>query len=98
MIERKDIDKLSALSRLELSEEEKDGLRKDIDAILDYVKQVQEVAGQPRVSRNENTLLKNVMRDDSDPHESGEHTRDLLDMAANTEEDYIKVRKILDTI
>jgi aspartyl-tRNA(Asn)/glutamyl-tRNA(Gln) amidotransferase subunit C len=98
MIGRKDIHKLSTLSRLELSLEEKDGLAKDIEAILDYVKQVQEVAGQPHVPEAKTTLLKNVMREDSRYHESGEYTRDLLDKAPQVEKDHVKVRKILDIL
>ena len=45
MIDRKDVEKLANLSRMKIAEEEKDRFAKEIDSILAYAHQIQEVAG-----------------------------------------------------
>ena len=39
----KDVENLAELARLELSMEEKEAMLKDMDSILEYVKQVEEI-------------------------------------------------------
>jgi len=43
MIEIRDIEKLAELARLEVPQEEKETLRKDINSILQYVGQIQDI-------------------------------------------------------
>ena len=42
-MEIKDVEKLAELAKIELTEEEKIRLIKDMDSILDYVKQIEEI-------------------------------------------------------
>jgi aspartyl-tRNA(Asn)/glutamyl-tRNA(Gln) amidotransferase subunit C len=95
MISKKDIEKLADLSRIEISEEEKDGFVKDIDSILSYVGQIKEanIAGS---NLPENLVLKNVFREDVEPHESGKFTEEILAEAPKKENGYFKVKKIID--
>ncbi len=93
MIEKKDVEKLAELSRIEVSEDEKAGFIKDLDAILGYVSEVQEVVtGEitPEAGR-----LHNVMREDENPHESGEFTKEIMEEAPDVKNGYFKVKKIL---
>ncbi|VAW19187.1 hypothetical protein MNBD_BACTEROID05-1045 [hydrothermal vent metagenome] len=93
MIEKKDVEKLAELSRIDISEKEKDMLIKDLDAILEYVSEVHEVAaggGEPEAGK-----LRNVMREDENPHKSGEFTKEIMESAPNTKDGYLKVKKIL---
>jgi aspartyl-tRNA(Asn)/glutamyl-tRNA(Gln) amidotransferase subunit C len=93
MIDKKYVEKLANLSRIEISEEEKGIFIKDLDAILGYVSEVQKVIAddiKPEVGR-----LRNVMREDGNPHESCKFTKDILKEAPNTKDGYIKVKKIL---
>ncbi len=94
MISLKEIEKLATLSRIALSQEEKEALRKDMDAILGYVEQVQKVSGDLN-SEKKAGLLRNVMREDTDPHQSGEFTEILLSAVPKREGQYVKVKKIL---
>jgi aspartyl-tRNA(Asn)/glutamyl-tRNA(Gln) amidotransferase subunit C len=93
MISREDIQKLATLSRIDISEEETGKLQKDMEAILGYVSELDEVAG----AKDESTVgeVYNVFREDSTPHEAGIYTDALLVEAPNTEKGYIKVKKIL---
>lgn len=100
MVTLKEIEELAALARIELGDEEKKKLQKDVGAILEYVSQIKEVtasvSGTPRVSP---VAPVNVMREDAPPaggpHESGLHTEKLLAAAPEREGNYVKVKKIL---
>jgi aspartyl-tRNA(Asn)/glutamyl-tRNA(Gln) amidotransferase subunit C len=96
MIERKDVEKLAALARITIPEDQIEKVRHDIGGILDYVSQINELDA----SKAENTTpyhfgVKNVLRDDSEPHEPGLYSGDLLAAAPKTEKGFIKVKKIL---
>lgn len=101
-INNKEIEKLGELARIKLGEEEKKGLKKDIESILGYVSEIQKVSSevtkdsplwQQRTVLCEN--LCNVMREDREPHKSGLYTEKILENAPDREGDYVKVKKIL---
>lgn len=93
MITREDIEKLAAMSRIEVSEEEVKTLHADIDSILEYISTIQEVVTEePTPTAG---TLRNVLRDDVDPHASGIYTERLLEAAPKREGNYFKVKKIL---
>jgi aspartyl-tRNA(Asn)/glutamyl-tRNA(Gln) amidotransferase subunit C len=92
MIGKQDIEKLSNLARIHISEEEKESLAKEIDSILAYVAQIDEASTS--AIRDEN-YQRNVMRDDNNAHESGVFTETLLKAAPGKEGQYFKVKKIL---
>ena len=94
MISIKEIEKLADLSRIALSPEEKESLRKDIDSILGYVAQIKSVSAGLD-SEKKAGGLRNVMREDTNPHESGIFTEPLLSAAPSREGQYIRVKKIL---
>ena len=92
MIERKDIEKLAALARIHVSDSEKEELREKIESVLSYVDQIQKATGN---AEREVPAHRNVMREDTNPHESGIHTETLLKEAPKRKGDYIQVKKIL---
>jgi aspartyl-tRNA(Asn)/glutamyl-tRNA(Gln) amidotransferase subunit C len=93
MIEKKDIEKLATLCRIEVSEEEKNILRKDMESILDYVSQIKgAISATPPKEVGE---LHNVMREDKNPHEKGMYTKEIMDEVPDTENGYVKVKQIL---
>ncbi len=92
MIERKDIEKLGALSRIALSEEEKDAFVSEIDAILGYVSRVTDA---PSGSGETKNFVSDVFREDGTPHETGMYTEAILSSAPKREGNYLKVKKIL---
>jgi len=93
MIKVEEIEKLAELSRIEVPEEEKKTLASDIEAILEYISQIQEVASvEPESVAGEQ---RNVMREDGTPHKSGLHTENLLNAAPKREKNYFRVKKIL---
>lgn len=87
-----DIRALAQLARLEISEAEIATLEKEIPAILHFVEQIQSVAsdGEPKSPE-----LRNVMRDDENPHESGIYTERLLSAAPKTEKGRVVVKQVI---
>lgn len=93
MLSPKDIDNLAELARLDIPADEKEILRKEVDSILGYVSEIQKISGGD-VTKGVGEV-RNVFREDKDPHLPGEFTRELLDEAPRRQGDYVKVKKIL---
>lgn len=89
-----DINKLAGLARIAVSEEEKERLTSDLTKILAYVDQIKGVTAslsdKPLPSR-----LRNVMREDDNPHEPGAYKEELVAGMPQAEDGYLKVKKIL---
>lgn len=88
---------LAKLARVEMGEEEAESLSHEFEAILDYVGEVKKVAKLDKSDKfdKEEFPIKNVMRKDGEPHETGLYTKKILEQAPEKEGDYIKVKKIL---
>lgn len=87
-----DVAALAKLARLEVSEQELAKLEKEIPNILEFVRTIQniDVSNAP-VSHG----LRNVMRPDENPHESGMHTEAMLRAAPAREGNRIAVKQVL---
>ncbi|MEI6191195.1 MAG: Asp-tRNA(Asn)/Glu-tRNA(Gln) amidotransferase subunit GatC [bacterium] len=94
-MEIKDIEKLAKLARIELTEAEKQTYLKDISAILGYVDQIKGVVAQSGEERKVGEL-KNVMRADAGENKSGVNTEALVAEFPRKENNYLKVKKILE--
>lgn len=94
MITIKDVEKLADLARVKIPDSSKQGFVEDIDAILDYVAQIQNADISDLVQQMPH--VKNVMREDMTPHESGIYTEKILSIAPKREGNYVKVKKIIE--
>ncbi|MCF7833665.1 MAG: Asp-tRNA(Asn)/Glu-tRNA(Gln) amidotransferase subunit GatC [Candidatus Pacebacteria bacterium] len=89
-MEIKDIENLAELAKIDLSQSEKESLSKDLESILGYIKQIEEV----KTTKNEVTQGDNVWRED-------ETTTDLfnrefiLNQFPDSQDGFVKVKKIL---
>jgi len=90
-----DIEKLAELSRLALSEEEKERMRSEFDSILGYIAAIQKVSASTSERAPSIVARVNVMREDTHPHESGIYTEALVSAAPKREGNYVRVKKIL---
>lgn len=87
-----DIEKLAELSKIRLPEGEALKFAKDFESILGYVKQIEGVEiGEVK----ESFFLKNVLRADANPHETGSMSEALLAAAPESHDGFVKVNKIL---
>jgi aspartyl/glutamyl-tRNA(Asn/Gln) amidotransferase C subunit len=92
MTEKVDITALAKLARLEVSEAEVAKLEKEIPDILHFVETIQKANTGKGVTVS---ALRNVMRPDENPIESGEFTERLLDAAPAREGDRIAVKQVI---
>jgi aspartyl/glutamyl-tRNA(Asn/Gln) amidotransferase C subunit len=92
-MEINDIQKLATLSRIEIGEEEQMGLLKELESILVYVDEIQEAVTEEQ--KSEAGEHRNIMREDENAHDSGLYTKEILEEAPETQDEYIKVKKIL---
>lgn len=95
MITQDDIQNLANLARIEVAEEETERLRSSMEGILDYISEVREVSSRQTEKTPEAGVLRNVFREDGEPHEAGIYTEGVLANAPDKEGGYIKVKKIL---
>ncbi len=92
MTDKVDITALAKLARLEVSEAEMIKLEKEIPDILHFVETIQKAdTGKKVVS----PTLRNVMRSDDNPIESGTFTKVLLETAPAREGDRIAVKQVI---
>lgn len=88
-----DIRKLSALSRVAVTDEEVAALEREIPDILAFVDQIADAGGEAGHYIGDNY---NVLREDAHPHETGVYTQELVDaMPSKTDDNYLRVRKII---
>ncbi len=94
MITPQEIEKLADLARIKITDEEKEQFGKEIDSILAYVTQIKEANISLDATLSVGAV-KNVLREDAAPHESGINTEKILKEAPKREGQYVKVKKIL---
>ncbi len=92
-IELKDVEHLAGLARIAVSDSEKELIRHDLEEVLAYVSQVTEVTAE--FGATTAGELRNVMREDTNPHEPGIFTEDILKQAPAREGNRVSVKKIL---
>jgi len=90
-----DIRALAELARLEVTDAEVRKLEAEIPSILAFVDTIQhiDVSGV-----TQDTSLRNVMRDDTNPIETGSYTETLLSAAPTREADRIAVKQVISRI
>ena len=92
MITVDDVKKCAGLARIDISDTEAEHLGGEITSILGYIDQIKNAQG----NTNEEAIgPHNVLREDSNPHQSGIHTAELLAAAPDADKHYLKVKNIL---
>ena len=84
---------LAKLARIDIGNEEAESLSHEFESILGYVSEIKS-AGTTSESKVDH-ILRNIMREDTDPHQSGLYTEKILAQAPARDGDYIKIKKIL---
>jgi aspartyl/glutamyl-tRNA(Asn/Gln) amidotransferase C subunit len=88
---------LSTLSRVTIAKDKEEKMLLDMQAILGYVSEINDVQGE--VAGREVTArlsgLYNIVREDVVTHTSSSNTEAILKEAPNTEDDYVKVAQVL---
>lgn len=94
ILSREDVIKVAHLARIKLSDDQIDRFVDEINEILKYVKQLQNEDVSGLKPTEQVTGLKNVWREDK-LKDYGIKPTDLLKNVARTEENYIKVNRMI---
>lgn len=86
-----DVEKLAELAKIELTSNEKERLLSDMEGILGYVKQIQEVKVEEVEPEYSN---KNVWRKDG-LASRGFSREEIISQFPDSKDDFVKVKKIL---
>ncbi|MEN9881075.1 MAG: Glu-tRNAGln amidotransferase subunit [Candidatus Parcubacteria bacterium] len=89
---KEDLQNLSALARITITENESEKMLHDMQAILQYVSEINQVSGS--ISRVKGVHY-NSVRDDYVTKETGSLSGSLLSEAPDTEDGYVKVAQVL---
>ncbi|MDD5760654.1 MAG: Asp-tRNA(Asn)/Glu-tRNA(Gln) amidotransferase subunit GatC [Candidatus Pacebacteria bacterium] len=90
-MDSEEINHLLELARIELSSQEKEKISRDLEKILDYVRQLQEVDTSGVEPMTGGTIIENVYRED-EVNEQRQCSKDKLKNSAfDTKGDYFKI-------
>ena len=87
-----DLNNLSKLARIDILPAEKEKMLKDMQAILGYISEINEVQGE--LVRGEEDIF-NIVREDIVTHETGSNTDTILEEAPSVKGGYVKVEQVL---
>ena len=95
MITKDDVQNLANLARIEVRDDEVEGIRQKMEGILAYVSEVQDLAKEETLDVPDVGVNHNVLREDAEPHEGEKYTEAIIKNAPGKEGNYVKVKKIL---
>lgn len=94
-MKKEDIEHLASLSRIRLTEEEKEKFEKDLSSIVSYVSVVSEIVSDEVDSEPEVGVRYNVFRKDEVTNEPNQYSEDILKEMPVTDGRFLQVKKIL---
>lgn len=94
MVTPEEVKKLAALARVKVAEDALPKFVKEFEAILAYVGQLEKLE-LPSASAATAPKLRNVMRDDANPHEGGIYTEKLVAQFPDKEGSALRVKQII---
>lgn len=89
-----EVKKLATLARIKLADTELEKFTGEFEAILDYVGQLEKL-NLPQDVGGEKPPLRNVMRQDGEPHASAAHTEKLAEQFSAREGSALRVKQII---
>lgn len=92
-MEKKDIEALAKLARVNLTEDEKASFAQDMGSILAYVDRIREVATEDRPA--EIDQVHNIFRDDAPKEYDVKQVENIKNQFPDRDGDYLKVKSIL---
>lgn len=88
-----DVQKLASLARIRVEEAELSVFAKEFDGILAYVGQLDALSID--TMQKQKPVLKNVMREDGEPHEKGKYTKKIVELFPQKKDNYLSVKQII---
>jgi len=93
MATTEEVKKLAALARIRVEDAEVEKFTSEFDAILAYVGQLETL--NIHIDKNKKPALRNVMREDGEPHVAGKYTEKLAEQFSTREGNALSVKQII---
>jgi len=93
MATTEEVQKLASLARITVGEEELERFTREFDTILGYIGQLDSLALSEK--GEERPALRNVMREDGEPHATGKYTKKLTEQFPAREGDALVVKQVI---
>ncbi len=93
MATTEEVKKLAALARIRIEDAELEKFTSEFDAILAYVGQLEKLE-LPK-GKSAKPALRNVMRADGEPHETGKYTEKLVEQFPAREGNALSVKQVI---
>jgi aspartyl-tRNA(Asn)/glutamyl-tRNA(Gln) amidotransferase subunit C len=94
MATKEEVQKLASLARISVSEGELAKFTEEFDSILAYVGKLSELSIDTKGAQAV-PALRNVLRPDGEPHESGKYTERLVQAFPEKEGNLLQVKQII---
>ena len=94
MATTEEVKKLAALARIRVKDAELEKFTKEFDAILAYIGQLEKL-DLPKDLKKDNSLVRNVMREDGLPHAPNTYTEKLTEQFPAREGNALLVKQII---
>ncbi|MFA6415007.1 MAG: Asp-tRNA(Asn)/Glu-tRNA(Gln) amidotransferase subunit GatC [Candidatus Paceibacterota bacterium] len=94
MATTEEVKKLAALARITVEDGELEAFTSEFDSILAYISQLESLDVSSDL-KGEKPALRNVMREDGEPHAAGAYTKKLAEQFSKREGDALSVKQIL---
>jgi aspartyl-tRNA(Asn)/glutamyl-tRNA(Gln) amidotransferase subunit C len=91
-LQLEDIEKLSQLARIEISEKEKSELLQELQSIVGYISEIEQVVSEKDILTYEHS---NIVRADETTNTPGEYTQAILENAPKRNADYVQVDQVI---
>jgi aspartyl-tRNA(Asn)/glutamyl-tRNA(Gln) amidotransferase subunit C len=96
-MKREDIEHLARLSRIKLTESEKESLEGELSSIVSYVSNITDLVAADKSEGPQLGARSNVFRSDVVTNEPNQYSEDILKEMPATQGRFLKVKKILQT-
>ena len=88
-----DVKKLAALARIELKDAELEKFANEFEGVLAYVGQIESL--KTGRTGKEAPPIRNVFREDGEPHEKGAYTKKIVEQFPDKQGDALKVAQVI---
>ncbi|MCX5782762.1 MAG: Asp-tRNA(Asn)/Glu-tRNA(Gln) amidotransferase subunit GatC [Elusimicrobia bacterium] len=95
-ITRKDVEYVARLARLKLTEEEKEKFSSQLESIISYIDQLNELDTREIEPTSHILDLENAFREDEVKKSSAELIKQILNNAPDREGNFFKVKKVIE--
>lgn len=97
LMKRADIEQLARLSRIKLTESEKESFEGDLSAIVSYVSTITDLVAEDKSTGPQLGVRSNVFRADEITNEPNQYSEDIIKEMPATDGRFLQVKKILNT-